>query len=168
MSLNKITKRLDSIHQQLLATVTPLDDKRFSQRPSANEWSVAEVVHHLCLVEERVIADLEKGLASEPAKVGFLSRLIPTSIVASRVIRVKAPKAVLPNNAPAKLQLLESFDAARRKLKELCARYGSKRLRQVTLNHPFFGKIDGNTALSFVGYHELRHYKQIREILKRG
>jgi hypothetical protein len=165
--LNKIINRLDSIHQKLLATVTPLDDTRFNKRPSEAEWSIAEIVHHLCLVEERVIKDLEKGLAAEPGKVGFVGRIVPTAIVASRIVRVKAPKSVVPNNAPERSKVIENFEAARTKLKDLCVKHGSKRLRQVVFDHPFLGKIDGTAAVSFVGYHEVRHYKQIREILKR-
>jgi hypothetical protein len=166
MSLNRIINRLDSIHQKLLATVTPLDDIRFSQRPSDDSWSIAEIIHHLCLVEERVIDQLEKGLASAPGKAGILGRVVPTAIVASRVVRVKAPKAVVPNNAPGKTQVIQNLDAARLKLKDLCMQHGSERLRQVALDHPFLGKIDGTSAVSFVGYHEVRHYKQICEILK--
>jgi DinB superfamily len=165
--LEKIIKRLDSTHQELLAAVTPLDSEHFTQQPAENEWSIAEVVHHLCLVEERVIEDLVKQLAAEPQTVGLLHRLVPTSIVASRRIRVKAPKAVTPSNPPEKSVAIESFNRSREKLKQLCSKYGRDRLRHVVVNHPFLGKIDGTAAVSFVGYHELRHLKQIREILKK-
>jgi len=163
--LDKIIKHLDSVHQKLLAAVLPLDSDRFKHRRSASEWSIAEIVHHLCLVEERVIAELEKGLSGERQKPGLLGRIVPKSIVASRLVRVKAPEAVVPMNSPDKDEAIANFDAARNKLKLLCSIQGKKRLKQVVLNHPFFGKIDGTAAVSFVGYHELRHYKQIRELL---
>ncbi len=167
MSLNKITKRLDSIHQKLLSTVIPLDDTRFTQRPSEGEWSVAEIVHHLCLVEDRVIRDLEKGLASKPDKAGLLTRLMPMALVASRVVRFKAPKLVVPLNAPDKTQAIQNFEVVRGRLKSLCSEHGSEGLRRVVFNHPFLGKIEGTAAVSFVSYHEVRHYKQICEVLKR-
>jgi hypothetical protein len=165
--LNRIIKRLDSIHAKLLAAVDPLDSDRFNQRPAENEWSVAEILHHLCLVEERVVADLERGLAGEPHTVGLLRRLIPTSIVASRLVRVKAPRSVTPANPPEKNLGLKNYDAARNRLKELCSTEGKEKLKRVVFNHPFLGKLDGAAAVSFVGYHELRHYKQIREVLKK-
>jgi hypothetical protein len=151
----------------LLATVNPLDHERFNQRLAEKEWSVAEIVHHLCLVEERVVADLEKAFSGKPQRVGLLKRLIPTSVVASRLVRVKAPRAVIPTNPPEKNVAIEKYDVARQKLKRLCATQGKEKLKHVVFNHPFLGKIDGAAAVSFVGYHELRHYKQIRELLSK-
>ncbi len=165
--MNRTLKRLDSTHQKVLAAVTDLPANVFSQRPSESEWSVAEIVHHLHLVEELVIKQIEKELANPPRQLGFLRKLIPTSIVASRLIRVKAPKAVTPLEPPAKEQNIASFNNTRAKLKDLCATHGPERLKQTVFNHPFLGQIDGAATVSFVGYHELRHYKQIREVLKK-
>jgi hypothetical protein len=52
-------------------------------------------------------------------------------------------------------------------LKNLCATQGNDRFRQIIFKHPFLGEIDGVAAVSFIGYHELRHYKQIREVLRK-
>jgi hypothetical protein len=160
-------KRLDSVHQKLIDTVTPLDSKIFSQRPSNDEWSVAEIVQHLCLVEERVIKDLERAVAKEPQRIGFVRKLVPTFVVSSRLLRVKAPKAVNPIAVPEKTEALENFDRVRQALKTLCATHGKDRLRKVVFKHPFLGDIDGVATVSFVGYHEQRHFKQIREVLKK-
>ena len=165
--MNRTLKRLDSIHQRLLETVTPLNERLFAQPPSENQWSISQIVHHLSLVEERVIGELEKELVKPPRQLGFLRTLIPTSIVASRLIRVKSPKAVTPLDAPVKDANIAKYNAARNRLKELCAKHGEERLRQTVFNHPFLGEIHGLATISFVGYHELRHYKQIREVLKK-
>ena len=165
--MKRILNRLDSAHKKLIEAITPVDEELFSRRSSDNEWSIAEVVHHLCLVEERVIKELEKELANPPRQLGFVRRLIPTSIVASRLIRVKAPKAMNPRNPPAKNESIANYNAARAKLKELCSIHGEKRLRQTIFRHPFLGEIHGLATISFVGYHEVRHYKQIREVLKK-
>jgi DinB family protein len=165
--MNRALRRLDSIHSQLLSTIVSMDDSLFSRSPSKDEWSVAEIVHHLCLVERRVIKELEKELANPPRKLSALKKLVPTSIVASRIVRVKAPKAMNPVDPPAKNEIIENYNAARNKLKELCATHGERRLKQVIFKHPFLGDIDGRATISFVGYHEVRHFKQIREVLKK-
>jgi hypothetical protein len=165
--MKRILRRLDNIHQKLIATVTPIAAEDFSRRPSAEQWSVAEIVQHLWLVEERVIKDLQRALAQEPQRVGLLRRLIPTSIVASRLVRVKAPSAVNPLAVLDKDTAIENFQQARNILRELCATHGGKRFRQILFNHPFLGKIDGVATVSFVGYHERRHHKQIREVLRK-
>lgn len=157
--------RLDSIHQELINTVSSLEPGIYSRQPAAGEWSVGEIVQHLCLVEARVIHELERAIAQQPRRVGFLRRLIPTSIVSLRFKRVDAPKAMKPVDAPAREVALENFDRARNNLKALCATHGKERFRNLVFKHPFLGEIDGVATVSFIGYHEKRHYKQIREVL---
>ncbi len=163
--MKKVIQRLDSVHQRLLDLVTPIDSRQFTLGPTDNEWSVGQIVHHLCLVEERVISELEKALTQEPQRINFFRRMIPTAIVASRLVRVKAPKGVNPLNPPEKDVAIENFNRARRRLKELCLVQGETRLRQLVFKHPFLGDITGMATISFVGYHEHRHYKQIREVI---
>lgn len=165
--MKKALKRLGSVHQKLMSAISPLDGQQYSQRPADGEWSVAEIVHHLCLVEDRVIKELEGAIARAPQRVGFFRRFIPTSIVSVRLIRVKAPKAMKPLNAPVKEVAIENFDRTRESLKTLCATHGHERFRQLVFKHPFLGDIDGVATVSFVGYHEQRHYKQIREVLRK-
>jgi hypothetical protein len=165
--MNKTLRRLDSVHSKLVDTIARFNDPLFSRSPADNEWSVAEIVHHLCLVEERVIKELEKELENPPRKIGFLRKFIPTSIVASRLLRVKAPRGMNPLNPPGKQELIANYNAARNRLKDLCSAHGRSRLKQVIFKHPFLGEIDGTATISFIGYHELRHYKQIREVIKK-
>lgn len=165
--MDRALRRLDSIHSKLLNTIVSIDDPLFSRSPSETEWSVAEILHHLCLVERRVVKELEKELAGPPRKLPALRRLVPTSIVASRLVRVKAPKAMNPVDPPAKNEIIENYNAARTKLKELCVTHGQQRLKQVVFKHPFLGEINGTATVSFVGYHEIRHFKQIQEVLKK-
>ena len=165
--MKKTLRRLDSIHSKLVDTITPIDDPLFSRKPADEEWSIAEIVHHLCLVEDRVIKELETQLANPPRSVGFLRKFLPTSIVASRLLRVKAPKGMNPLNPPVKADLIANYDAARTRLKELCSTHGRDRLGQIVFKHPFLGEIDGTATISFIGYHERRHHKQILEVIKK-
>ena len=165
--MKRALKRLDSVHEKLLQSVTPLDAEIFSQRPSENEWSVAEIVQHLSLVEERVTKELEAAIAREPQRVGFLRRLTPTSIVSSRLLRVKAPKAMNPVMVFEKDVAIQNFARARGNLKALCEAHDVSRFRNLIFKHPFLGNINGVATISFIGYHERRHYKQIREVLKK-
>jgi hypothetical protein len=80
---------------------------------------------------------------------------------------VKSPKAVTPRDAPAKNHGLENLDRKRATLKGLCATHGDERFRNLVFKHPFLGEMDGVATVSFIGYHERRHYKQIREVLRK-
>ena len=161
------TKAAGQRPRKLIATITPLSPEVFSQRPGENEWSVAEIVHHLHLVEDRVIKELKKELANPPQRLGLLRRLVPTAIVSLRLVKVKAPKSMNPITPPDKETNIASYEATRSKLKELCASSGRAQLKQVIFKHPFLGTINGVATVSFVGYHEQRHLKQIREVLRK-
>jgi DinB superfamily len=165
--MNGTLKRLDTIHGKLSTAIRATDPNLFFKRPGEDEWSIAEVVQHLCLVEEQVLLGLQKGLKTEAARVGFFKKLIPMRIVSLRLTKVRAPKLVTPNNPPAMDELLKTYDAARADLKQFCTNHGRARLKAMSLKHPVFGNIDGVAAVSMVGFHEERHYKQIREILKK-
>ena len=165
--MKKALERLDAVHQKLISTISALEPNTYAQRPAEGEWSVAEIVQHLCLVEARVTKELEAAIAREPQRIGFLRRFIPTSIVGLRMVRVKAPKAMNPLDAPARDLAIENYDRARSGLKTLCGAHDEARFRNLIFKHPFLGDMDGVATISFVGYHEHRHYKQIREVLKK-
>ena len=160
-------KRLDTVHDKLSTAIRTTSPDLFFKRPSDDEWSIAEVVQHLYLAEEHIVKDLRKSLQTGPAKVRFLKKLIPMRIISWRLVRVKAPKAVRPNNPPAMDELLQSYDRVRVDLKQLCVESGADRLKGIKFKHPVLGDIDGMAAISMVGFHEERHYKQIREIMKK-
>ncbi len=144
--MKRTLNRLDSTQRKIATTIGTLETGLFRKRPAENEWSIAEVIHHLRLVEERVLSDLNASVQRPQGKVGMLKKLVPMRIVSLRFYRVKAPKAVQPGNPPPK---------------------GRARLRQISFRHPILGNLDGVAAISMVAFHEQRHYKQIREILKK-
>ena len=164
--MQRILKRLDAVHRRLLQAIEPLDAEQFARRPKPAEWSVAEVVHHLCLVEQYIAKELEHRLLQPPQHLKFQYRLIPYSLlVGRRVRRVRSPKAVEPLNPPSKETVIENYNRVRDALKSFGQEHGRKRLAQMVLKHPFLGDFNGVKAIAFVGYHEQRHYKQIQEII---
>jgi hypothetical protein len=166
--MQKELAQLDSIHQRLLDLIRSIDEERFRQRPAPDRWSIAEIVHHLCMVEQRVLEQLEASLAQPAVHVGLLQRLIPVSLlVGSRVVRVKAPKAVEPLDAPSKAEAIANFEEVRRTLREFTATHGRERLQQLGLKHPFLGTFDGVGAVLYVGHHERRHFKQLKETIRK-
>lgn len=72
-----------------------------------------------------------------------------------------------PVDAPPRDLAIENYDRTRANLKALCAAHGTDRFRNLVFKHPFLGEIDGVATVSFLGYHEKRHFKQIREVLEK-
>ena len=166
--MEKVFAKLDATHRRLMEMITPVDEERFKRRPSPAEWSIAEIVHHLFLVEQRVLKGLEEELSNPPVRVRLLQRLMPVSLlVGSRVVRVKAPKTVEPQDPPPKEEIIANYESVRRSLKEFSTAHGPERMKQLAMKHPFLGTFDGVTAIAFVGHHERRHFKQIKETIKK-
>jgi DinB family protein len=165
--LKRTFSRLNSIHRNLAITVAAVDPSLVAVRPAEDQWSIAEVLDHLCLVEERVLAELEKGAAAPPQKAGVMKKLIPMALISWRFVKVKAPRAVHPTSDLSREQLLEKYDRTRDRLKEFCFLQGADRLKQILFRHPLLGKIDGVATVSFIAFHERRHHKQIQEILSK-
>lgn len=160
-------RRLDTVHAELKTTINGVDPALLYRRPAEDEWSVAEVIEHLCLVEGAVMKGIKSKLAQPPVKVSFLRKFFPMRIVSLRMKRLQAPKYVQPaNDLPSMGELLQKFDALRANTKEICIKEGA-RLNQVCLKHPYFGDMDGAAAVSMVAFHEQRHLKQIRETIKK-
>jgi hypothetical protein len=161
-------KRLDTVHQQLTSTIGAVDPALLVKRPAENEWSVAQVVEHLCLVEGAVTKYLKSKLDQPPVKVSWLKKLLPMRIVSLRMKRIQAPKIVEPGtDLPPMPELLQKYDQLRLQTKALCNEVGQERLSGICMKHPFFGDMDGAAAVKMVAFHEQRHLKQIREILKK-
>lgn len=161
-------KRLDAVHQQLTSTIGAVDPALLVKRPAENEWSVAQVVEHLCLVEGAVTKYLKSKLDQPPVKVSWLKKLLPMRIVSLRMKRLQAPKIVEPGaDLPPMAELLQKYDQLRWQTKALCNEAGQERLSGICMKHPFFGDMDGAAAVKMVAFHEQRHLKQIREILKK-
>ena len=165
--MKRALSRLGSVRQTLLDTLSPLDSKTFQTRPAEDEWSVGEIVQHLCLVEERVVSDLNKAIEGGPQHLPFLRRFMPTSIVSWRLVRVKSPRAVTPEAQPVKEIAVERLKSSRAELEQFCRDHDEARIRTIVFRHPFLGPINGVATVSFVGYHERRHLKQIREVLQK-
>lgn len=166
--MEKIFSEMDAVHERLMSAVEGVDDERFSRRPSEDVWSLAEVLHHLFLVERGVMKTLKKKADEQPERVGLRARLMPVKfLVSTRLVRIKAPKFVEPRDAPPKREAIANFNGVRDELKSFGQEHGRARLEQMVFKHPVLGPLSGVGAISFVASHERRHFKQVREIIEK-
>lgn len=151
----------------MLSAINPLNDQAFAHRPTDGEWSIGEIIYHLTIVEERVLKELIKRCAS-PKPLSFIGRLfqVPPSLVGMRLIRVRAPKFAEPLNPPPRSQNMANFERVRNELKALSQQQGRSGLLNI-YTKSIIGNFDGVNTVEFVGYHEVRHFKQIQEIILR-
>ncbi|HEV2984971.1 MAG TPA: DinB family protein [Vicinamibacterales bacterium] len=140
------------------------------RQPAADRWSVAEVLEHLGLVEERfktIIADrLAEARASGLGAERETSPIVPTLNLAGildRSSKHQAPDVVRPQGSDWKTAWSRLEDIRR----SFLGVYGSGdglALADVVHVHPRLGSLNLYQWGVWVGGHEARHTEQIREI----
>jgi uncharacterized damage-inducible protein DinB len=170
--LQEIWSEVESARASLLGSVAALPEAVFESRAGNGGWSVGEVVHHLCRMEELVTSLLsrqaararEKGIGPDPGGESLLHSLdhLRIEIVADRLM---APESVAPRAGLGKAELLAMLRESRARLRKTLDDAADVDLSRLQLPHPVFGRIDMYQWVLFIGKHEMRHLGQIQRIL---
>jgi hypothetical protein len=171
--LAEIVKYVDDRRADLEAAVGGLPYARWSERPAADSWSVAQVFDHLHLTEsgtarllaKRIARAKEAGLGPERSDESVARDLDFFPVVDGP--KRQAPDIVVPR---ADARAPEVHDALRRSRGDLHAalREGDGlALGEVTATHPALGVINVYQWVLFIGQHEARHTRQVAEIVRR-
>jgi hypothetical protein len=174
-SLQELADLLDAERDALLATWAQIPADARERRPAPDQWTPAELMEHLRMVESgstrllarRLERAREAGLGRETNAASRVDGLDQFDI-ADNPARYPAPEAVVP---PADVRaegveagLAESRDA----LRALLAAADGLALGEVRAMHLRFGDIDMYQWLLFLAQHERRHARQLgrmREML---
>ena len=167
-------ERLAAVRAELFATVQPLEDSSYRFRPEEPRWNrgwcVAEILLHLEKVESAIARRLEAAARGEaPPRSSWFSRLrrLPPRWVEYRALKASAAASVRPEQIVPKEAILARLSDLRQRLLETFARVPEESLRRYRFAHPLLGAYDLLEWIEFLGAHECRHLKQIREVLAR-
>jgi hypothetical protein len=169
--LREVVEELDAARKRLLDSVASLSDGETDLSPSADRWSIGEILHHLGLTEESVVRVLQK-LADKAEKAGLGPDLGTSSIVHSMdglnietaVDKLVSPASVGPTRGTPARELLDRLSGSRAALMEALERCAGFDMTQMQFPHPVFGKLDGYQWVLFVAKHEERHRRQIENV----
>lgn len=156
---------LTSARETLRSAVERVSREHRETSP-AGRWSVAGILEHLAISEDRIVRLLLREIEALPRDVAVASEdAVPEAgPVADRTRRVIATDWLEPTG---------TFDAQRAWTALERSRVGMRRavdaaigrpLRGVRVPHPFLGPLDLVQWIAFVGHHERRHADQIREL----
>ena len=170
--LAEIVRYVDERRAELESAATRLPYERWTERPAADAWSVAQVFDHLHLSEsgiarllaKRIVRAKEAGLGPEQSTESILQALDFFPVVDGP--KRQAPEIVVPR---ADARAPEVHDALRRSRADLHAalRDGDGlALAEVTATHPALGVINAYQWVLFVGQHEARHTRQVEAIVR--
>jgi len=169
-AVTEILARLDRSRANLRETVDRVPAAQRDQPPASDRWSVAGVLEHLALVDERFTAIIGGKIADAraaglPAEEDDPALLPPNveAMLADRTERRTAPEPLHPRGLACG-DAWTRADAARAAFRELVTAADGFALSRVIHEHPRFGALNVYQWAGFLAAHESRHAAQIRDI----
>jgi hypothetical protein len=162
---------LSTQHAVLERAIAAVPPARRRQRPFPDRWSTAEVMAHLVVVDERIIALLRDRVATARAN-GLgpereTSPVVPTVAVGRLLDRSRPVTTTAASHPPAD----PDPDAAWSRLDELHAAMtgllessDGLALSEVVIPNPVLGPLNVYQWFVFAGGHRARHAAQIEEM----
>jgi hypothetical protein len=152
----------------VLDSTRGLTDAQWRHKPSAEEWSIAECVEHLALVEGFLLRTLQ-AMAAAPAApedqlalaAGKEDQIVKAA--PSRGRKVKGPPASMPKGGGEPDAMLARFVENRERVIVYAATTADP-LRTRLVPHMVFGPLDGFQWLIFLAAHSERHRRQLEEV----
>ena len=169
--IEEVINYLDTTRSELNKAVENVPSDRRDQRPAEDRWSVAEVLEHLNIIENRILQLVSGSIAA--AKASGLGQEAETSSVLDTVDRTRigdrsqratAPEIVKPRSELDAESAWAALQQSRDSLRAAFMSGDGLALSEVKQQHPVLGLIDLYQWMIFVGAHEVRHTAQVREI----
>src|SRR5271157_2281042 len=166
-NLTPIREHLNRSRAHLLKTAQEIPDDRWRESPGEGGWSAGEVIAHLTMAEDRIIGGAKRVLQASPEPVPLLKRIhLPLALTTFRGSKVKSPIPLDLDLVSEKPAALDRLSATRKATLRFIESTEGRDLSAYRFPHPFFGSLNIYDWFRTIGYHELRHEKQIREIVE--
>lgn len=170
--LNELIEYLDAQRGALLSAIDGLPAGRWTERPSPDRWSVAELFEHLAKVEHSCARVIAKAIAESRgagAEVehdeGSVLGALEGRALTDRSRRTQAPDRVAPAGGWNREQALAAVAASRDELRQALNDANGMALGTIRRMHVRLGELDLYQWILFVGQHEARHLSQLEEII---
>ena len=112
-----------------------------------------------------MVGAAERIFRKQPKQIPMLKRFrLPFALVEKRLVRIKTPVPVDPQLLRTKEAMLVELRDVRDCTLALMAKTTSRDLSVYEWRHPFLGSLNAYEWFSFLGSHQIRHEKQMREI----
>lgn len=155
-------QHLNRIREELIEEIHHISEESFNKRPNESTWSPKEVTEHIALMDAYIARLMREGKTIE--KKAFTKPIRLTTI---RSLKVKAPSPVDPQKTEqSRNDILNLLYQARMEVLDMYTYFSSAQKKQLSMKHPVFGNMRVNQWFDFLGYHEKRHLKQLREVIQ--
>ncbi|WP_217269679.1 DinB family protein [Neobacillus endophyticus] len=148
---------------QLLNEVRTLSFEELNRKPDLNQWSAAEVCHHLYLTEKSFTKGIIYGLKKANTEKAAPK---PIQLLKDRSKKIDAPDLVKPSQEPLDFQqIVNLLNESRTSLLDVLKAIEDRTaLKTKSAKHLLFGDLPLYQWIEIVYLHEQRHIEQIKQI----
>jgi uncharacterized damage-inducible protein DinB len=167
----KTIKALHDSQNELMSYIEKLTDQQWNARPAAFKWTVGETAEHIALSEGLLFSAMERALATPinpdwEVKTANKEAILD-GLLAGRKGKANAPEPIQPlKRKMSRADIMTMLKDSRAKTLKFTEQTDLP-LKAHTLDHPFpvFGTLNAYQWLLYIPAHNLRHNKQIAEIM---
>ena len=164
-TLQPIREKLARAQTAFFRAADTIPGEKWDNCPGLDEWSAAELVAHLVVVERGVVTNVDRLTQKAPIPVPFPKRIhLPLWLVEARVIRRKSPVPLDRSLMAEKETMLGGLRRVRERTLAFISETERRDLSAYCWRHPFLGMLNIYEWMEMIAAHQLRHTKQIREI----
>jgi len=161
-----IRAHIERCRAELEAVARSVPEGLWQKQPAVGGWSAAEVVAHVTMVEQAITEGARKLISVEPRRFSLRDRLHPPlRLAAWRGVKRESPIPLNRALIDTRETMLANLAECRARTLALVEENLNRDLHQWRWKHPFFGALSYYQWFHVMGYHDLRHSKQIREIV---
>jgi uncharacterized damage-inducible protein DinB len=167
----RAVKMLLESQKEFLSYVEKLTDEQWNARPIPFKWTAGETAEHIALSEGLLFGAMERALAApinpdwETKSAG--KEKILDNLLAARQGKAQAPEPIQPlKRKMSRAEIMTMYKEGRAKTLKFIETTDLP-MKAHTLDHPFpiFGTLNAYQWLLYIPAHNLRHNKQIAEVL---
>ena len=173
--LEQGSRSLESAREAVLRSTQGLSEAQWHYRPAADRWSIAEILEHIVVVQDRVLGPLwDQLVTAPPPPAGHDSKVVAALILTetpNRSEKFPAPEPVRPAARWTPAAALERFLANDAKLRERLEstrdlhQHAVPSMPLKAISKGAHELMDGYEWILLVAGHSERHTLQIREVI---
>ena len=159
-SLQPIREKLACAQIAFSRAADAIPAEKWDNCPGLNEWSAAQIVAHLVVVERGVVTRADQLTQKSPIPVPFPKRIhLPLWLVEARVIRRKSPVPLDESLMAEKEAMLAGLRRVRERTLAFISETERRDLTAYCWRHPFLGMLNTYEWMEMIAAHQLRHTK---------
>lgn len=164
-SLDAIREKLKRAQTEFCRAADGIYPENWETHLGREEWSAAEIVAHLMVVERGVIGKADSVTQKEPLPIPLRKRLhLPLWLVEMCVLRRKSPVPLDTSLIGQKEAMLGELRCIRERTFSFLSETEGRNLNAYYWRHPFLGMLSAPEWMQMIASHQIRHTKQMQEI----